>query len=181
MTRTAFALMLLIAGTGCSRDEAAATAPANAPATAASSSSPPPAPAGTDPGKARAAALAAGPGTCDEDVPAIRLLPMKGDLGYDAHYDRMAVHPQAYKACLVAMVRDRTAIKDPGQGPTRNPYVLGDLAYDLLSTLGHIKYGDCIPREVWNGPTGSQAVYPWLDAINHRRQVHRCLGKQLGV
>ena len=28
---------------------------------------------------------------------------------------------------------------------------------------------------------GNQAVYDWLAAINHRRQVLRCLGKRLGA
>jgi hypothetical protein len=183
MTRTAVALMLLVACAGCGRDDAAT--PAATTAVPSATPTPPPAPpaTGADADRARAAALAAGPGTCDEDVPAIRVLPMKGELGVDAHYDRLAVHPQAYKACLVAMVRDRTAIADPGQGPARTPYVLGDLAYDLLARLGHIKYGDCIPAEVMKKTqaSGSVVVYQWLDAINHRRQVHRCLGKRLGV
>ena len=181
MTRTAFALLLLVACVGCSRDDAATPAPANVPA-AATPSAPPP-PPGANAERARAAALAAGPGTCDEDVPTIRTLPMKGDLGFDAHFDRLKVHPQAYKACLVAMVRDRTAIGDPGQGPKRSPYVLGDLAYDLLASLGHIKYGDCMPADVMKKTevSGSVVVYEWLDATNHRRQVHRCLGKRLGV
>jgi hypothetical protein len=124
-----------------------------------------------------------GPGTCEEDVPAIQRLPAQGELGVDPHFDRIAVHRDAYKACLLAMVRDATAIADPGAAPGRNPYAQGDLAYDLLARIGFIQYGECIPGDVMGrvAAGGDQAVYDWLAAINHRRQVLRCLGKRLGA
>jgi hypothetical protein len=81
------------------------------------------------------------------------------------------------------MVRDATAIADPGTPPARNPYAQGDLAYDLLARVGFIQYGECIPGDVMRrvDANGNQAVYDWLAAINHRRQALRCLGKRLGA
>jgi hypothetical protein len=101
----------------------------------------------------------------------------------DPHFDRIAVHRDAYKACLLAMVRDATAIADPGDAPKRAPYAQGDLAYDLLAKVGFIQYGECVPVDVMRrvDANGNQAVYDWLAAINHRRQVLRCLGKRLGA
>jgi hypothetical protein len=136
----------------------------------------------SDDGPARTAALAMGPGNCEEDVPAIQRLPAQGDLGVDPHFDRIAVHRDAYKACLLAMVRDSTGIADPSTGTRRSPYAQGDLAYDLLAHVGFIQYGECIPGDVMRRADAgaNQAVYDWLAAINHRRQVLRCLGKRLG-
>jgi hypothetical protein len=185
MKRTALALLILIACAGCGREEAPAkSAPGAADdAQAPAAIPPPPAPAGPDAERARAAALAAGPGSCEAQVPAIRVLPAKAELGHDGNFDRVAVHPQAYKACLVAMVRDRTPMQDPGPEPKRDPYAVGDLAYDLLARLGHIKYGECIPDHVLQRlqTAGPNAVTLWLADTNPRRQVHRCLGKRLGV
>ncbi|MGH8028864.1 MAG: hypothetical protein ACREO3_02915 [Arenimonas sp.] len=185
MRRISFLLpgMLLLATVlGCDRAPTAA-----APAPAASSTqkpqaAAPPAPS-RDESAARAAALAAGPGTCEEDVVALRVLPMQGQLGLDRHFDRMAVHPQAYAACLVAMVRDRTAIEDLGDAPKRSAYDRGDLAYDVLQRINLVETGACIPGDVVRQAetTGAHVVSDWLEDKNHRRQAHRCLLKALGL
>lgn len=191
MRRASFllpSLVVLALMAGCDK---ASTPGATAPPTA-STPTPTPAPAppraqpapspATDDGPARAAALAKGPGTCEEDVAALRVLPQKGQLGRDPHFDRMAVHPRAYTACLVALVRDRTPLQDPGEEPKRTPYDLGNLAYDLLQRLGHVEAGECIPPSVMQkvDTAGAQVVTEWLDDKNHRRQAHRCLAKRLG-
>ena len=68
---------------------------------------------------------------------------------------------------------------DPGPDPKRTPYDQGVLAYELLQRLGHIEQGECLPADV--KAQGGAAAVQWLDDKNHRRQVHRCLGKKLGV
>ena len=175
----------LLACTGCGERVAPdAAAPAPATTTGATPPTPPPPPTTprTDDGAARAAALAKGPGTCEEDVTSLRVLPANGQLGRDPHFDRMAVHPQAYAACLVAMVRDRTPMQDPGDGPKRTPYDQGTLAYDLLHQLGHIEFGECVPADVVKKSKNDvAAIAAWLDDKNHRRQAHRCLAKGLGL
>ena len=179
-------VIALALGTACGERDApstqAAPPPAAGPAAPAPRPASPPPAQRADNGPARTAALAMGPGTCEEDVPAIRRLPTQGELGVDPHFDRIAVHRDAYKACLLAMVRDSTAIADPGAPPARNPYAQGDLAYDLLARVGFIQYGECIPGDVMRrvDAGSNQPVYDWLAAINHRRQVLRCLGKRLG-
>jgi hypothetical protein len=80
------------------------------------------------------------------------------------------------------MVRDRTPLADPADGPQRKPYDQGDLAYDLLHRIGLIENGECLPADVVRqGEGNSNAVVAWLDDKNHRRQVHRCLGKRFGL
>jgi hypothetical protein len=175
----ALALIVVLA-TGCGKGDApAASASAPAAATPQDQAPPPPSPPAVDEGAARTAALALGPGTCDEDVPAIQRYPMKGMLGVDPHFDRIKVHREAYKDCLLAMVRDATPRPDPTdfKGPV---YAQGDLAYALLADLGYIQYGECVPAQVMADSRGKAAVHDWLATPNHRRQLLRCLGKQLG-
>jgi hypothetical protein len=183
MPRSSFAIALCaaLACAGCGRKEAPASTPAPAPTT---STAPRPAPAPRhDSGPARDAALAKGAGTCEQDVPAIRRLPANGELGVDASFDRIAVHRDAYKACLVAMVRDATAVADPGGGPGRHPYAQGDLAYDLLAATGLIQYGECLDPAIARkaASEGRQVVSAWLAAPNPRRQLLRCLSRRLGT
>jgi hypothetical protein len=185
MRRMTFEWMLVVAvlaSAGCGKHEAPAAA---APATPNASTPAPTRPAAPTPdaGPARDAALAKGPGTCEQDVPAIRHLPANGELGVDPSFDRIAVHREAYKGCLVGMVRDATPIADPGPEPKRNPYAQGDLAYDLLAAIGFIQYGECLDPAVAQraASEGRQAVSAWLAAPNPRRQVLRCLGKRLGT
>jgi hypothetical protein len=185
MRRMAFESMLviaLLAGAGCDK-HSVPTAAAPAPTTAAAPAPARPAPPVLDAGPARDAALAKGPGTCEQDVPAIRQLPANGELGVDPGFDRIAVHREAYKACLVGMVRDATPIADPGPEPKRNPYAPGDLASDLLAAVGFIQYGECLDPAVAKraASEGRQVVSAWLAAPNPRRQVLRCLGKRLGT
>src|SRR5687767_12466599 len=89
-------LLALLAGCG-ERAAPDAAAPAPAATNTATPPPPPPPPAAPrfDDGPARTAALAKGPGTCEEDVAALRVLPAKGELGRDPHFDRMVVHPHA--------------------------------------------------------------------------------------
>jgi hypothetical protein len=190
MRRSSVEIALVLALLACAGCGERAAPPAGAPPTAAAPAPPAPRPASptpraprTDNGPARTAALAMGPGSCEQDVPAIQRLPAQGELGVDPHFDRIAVHRDAYKACLLAMVRDATAIADPGAAPARHPYAQGDLAYDLLARIGFIQYGECLPAEVMGrvDATSNQPVYDWLAEINHRRQVLRCLGKRLGA
>ena len=176
LTGPLLALALLA---GCKdQPQAAATGPASA---APAAPAPAPATPSIDENAARTKALAAGPGTCEEDVAAIRVLPPDGRLGHDAHFDRIAVHRDAYKACLVAMVRDTTPLPDPGPAPKRTPYAQGDLAYDLLQAVRLIERGECLPSDVAGRAASSGAVGEWLAGTNHRRQLHRCLGKKLGA
>jgi hypothetical protein len=137
----------------------------------------PPPPAMPSRESAVEAARSAGAGSCKEDVPNIKVLPLKGVLGLDARYDRIVVHGPAYADCLLEMVKDARPIADPGQGPGRHPYALGDLAYDLLSHTGSIAYGDCIPPAVLRSAdsVGSMAVYRWLDTSSNRRKAYECL------
>jgi hypothetical protein len=178
------AVLLLAACAGCD-----GAVPAEPPADAAPllvppPPPPPPLPTGSDvEAAARAAALAAGPGTCEEDVRQLVLLPTDNRLGRDPHFDRIAVHPDAYKACLVAMVPDATPIADPGEGPKHTPYAQGDLAYDLLFRLDFIWYGECIAGGQLNLVELSAPfdIYAWLDAPAHRREAHACLAKKFAA
>ena len=174
-------LLLVTLAAGCDKEGSAPTTAAAPPPGASVPPPAPPPPSSPNEAAARAAALAKGPGTCEEDLVALRWLPIKKTLGYDPHYDRMLLHPQAYRTCLVAMVRDRTPITDPSMGPKSGTYDLGNLAYDMLSELGHIEYGECLPAEVLRPHGSKYDVHEWLADKNHRRQVHRCLGKKLGL
>jgi hypothetical protein len=184
MRRVSCVIVMAIAVlAGCGkRDEPVAAAPAPA-----AKNAPAPAPAARAPtqqaGPARDAALAKGQGTCEQDVPAIRHLPANGELGIDDGFDRIAVHREAYKACLVGMVRDATPVDDPGDEPRRHPYAQGDLAYDLLAAVGFIQYGECLDPAIAQRAAneGRQVVSAWLAAPNPRRQLLRCLSKRLGT
>ncbi len=141
---------------------------------------PPPPPTPPAESGARAAALAAGPGTC-ADLKQIKVLPFKGDLGWDREYDRFIVHFPAYKDCLVTTILDSTPINDPGEGPKRYPYAVGDLAYDILTSAGAIDYRKCIPTEISGAYElrGVHAFIEWVHAGDNRQRLHLCVVKQL--
>ena len=143
-------------------------------------STPPPPPPLPSSDVAYRAALAAGPGTC-RDLETIRVLPFKGELGYDKSYDRIAVHIDSYRECLIKAILDTTPIKDPGEGPKRAPYAVGDLAFNVLTATGQIRFSTCIPQQVQRqvDEVGVMAFQEWLHSNANRASLHRCVVEQL--
>jgi hypothetical protein len=131
---------------------------------------------------ARQRALALGPGSC-EDLVRIATLPWKNVLGLDVQFDRMVVHFDVHRECLVAKLIDDTPIADPGTGPTRHPYAVGDLAYDVITRAGALDYADCVPDEIaerWDA-VGSLALVEWTAAAGNRERLQACVSRQLSA
>lgn len=167
-----FAALVLstLLGTACS-ERGQSTAP------------PPPPPPETeiDQSQARAQALALGVGACN-DLSKIKVLPMKDQLGYDPQFDRMVVNFDGYKACLIGKIVDRSPIEDPSMGPKRHPYLVGNLAYDVITSSGRLEYEVCIPSEIsadWE-TFGAQALTQWASHNNNLEVLQACVARHLG-
>jgi hypothetical protein len=143
---------------------------------------PPPAPeTAIDQSHARAQALALGVGACD-DLSKIKVLPIKDQLGYDAQFDRMVVNFDGYKACLIGKIVDRSPIQDPSMGPKRHPYLVGNLAYDVITSSGRLEYDTCVPSEIsadWE-TFGAQALTQWASRDNNLEVLQACVARHLG-
>jgi hypothetical protein len=134
-----------------------------------------------DQSHARAQALALGIGACD-DLSKIKILPIKDQLGYDAQFDRMVVNFDGYKPCLIGKIVDRSPIQDPSMGPKRHPYLVGNLAYDVITSSGRLEYDTCVPSEIsadWE-TVGAQALTQWASRDNNLEILQACVARHLG-
>jgi hypothetical protein len=154
---------------------------AGAGARAAHSTTPskPPPPPYTSQTQFREAALRMGVGGCD-DLPKIRAAPQKqGSLGADPYWDRIAVHPQQYRVCLVEAISDRRLVHGISFGPGTPASTVGDVAHALLVEIGFIPWGMCLPPAVSHSSLGAIAARDWLKSPGHRTTWEACIRRAL--
>ena len=138
---------------------------------------PPPTPPSQD--ESYAKALSLGAGDCS-DLKRIELYPFKGGvLGEDPYYDRIFVHIEAYRSCLIAAISDRTPVKGITFGPNIVPGTIGDLAYALLVDSGQAQWGICVPNEVTDSTIGAASFYSWLEESTNRVDWEACILREL--
>ena len=128
--------------------------------------------------KRRAQELGVGP--CD-DITKIRTLPFRDELGQDAQFDRMVVNFDGYRTCLVGKITDGTPVPDPSSGPKRHSYAVGNLAYDVIASVGVLEYEICLPAEIsdrWKA-VGAQALVEWTAIAGNREKLQACVIEQL--
>lgn len=128
--------------------------------------------------KQRAQALGVGP--CD-DITKIRTLPFRHELGEDAQFDRMVVNFEGYRACLIGKITDDTPVPDPAMGPERHPYAVGNLAYDVITSVRVLDYETCLPAEIsdrWKA-IGAQALVEWTAIAGNREKLQACVAEKL--
>jgi hypothetical protein len=142
-------------------------------------SKPPPPPFYPSQTQFREAALRMGVGGCD-DLLKIRAAPQKaGQFGADPYWDRIAAHPQQYRACLVEGIRDRRLVHGISFGPGLPASTVGDVAHALLVEAGFIRWGVCLPSAVSGSSLGAVAARDWLRQPGNRAAWETCIRRAL--
>ena len=138
---------------------------------------PPPTPPSQD--ELYAKAMTLGSGDCS-DLKRIELYPFKrGVLGEDPYYDRIFVHIEAYRGCLISAITDRTPVQGISFGPNIVPGTIGDLAYALLVDSGQAEWGICAPNEVTQSAIGAASFYGWPEESTNRTDWEVCVLREL--
>lgn len=126
------------------------------------------------------AAMQVGFGEC-EDVLKIRKIPLKGELGVDPAYDRVMVNFSSYQPCLIRMILDTTPTEDRSEAPSRHPFFVGDLAYDLIINSGKLNYQECMPDKIKASyqQIGYFAFHEWLHEEGNRKNLYKCVSNKM--
>ena len=138
---------------------------------------PPPQPSNQD--ELHASALARGAGDCS-DLGRIKAYPTQaGLLGEDPFYDRILVHIEKYRSCLILAISDQTPVHGISFGPGIIPGTVGDLAYALLVDGGQVQWGICVPDQVAHSTSGAATFYSWLSKPANRTDWQVCVLREL--
>lgn len=119
-------------------------------------------------------------GGCD-DIKKIKTIPLHGDLGVDHYYDKIILDFNQYRPCLVKMILDETPAHDPREAPPRDPFFVGDLAYDLIIYSGKLNYETCMPNSVKRSykNIGYFAFHSWVHKGDNRAVLHECVVRNM--
>lgn len=114
-----------------------------------------------------------------ENVEKIREFPLKLDWPtQDASYNALRVNPQAAKSCLIDLITDTSPMVDPRSTPTKfDGFVVGDLAFFLLSRFNLISFEDVLPDDVREDyqERGYYAYVEWIQKPGSRIELQaRC-------
>jgi len=140
---------------------------------------PPPPPAYPSQSQFKEAARRMGVGGCD-DLLKIKAAPQQeGEYGADAYWDRIAVHPHQYRACLIDGVSNRRLVRGISFGPGTPASTVGDVAHALLVEAGFIPWGLCLPSAVSGSALGAVAAHDWLRKPGNRAWWETCIRRAL--
>jgi len=81
-------------------------------------------------------------------VPAIKVLPFKGDKGIDPAYDALILAGDSVVPCLIDKTADTTPMMDPRETPKFSGTTVGDVAYFVLVDSTSIDFIELLPPEV---------------------------------
>lgn len=181
--------VVLAACWGPPESTAIASAPISAPIPKKVEQHPAPPPLGPLPGstfkpipKAQALSNARhmGPGDCG-DLDRMQGLPMMGQHGFDPYYDRIMVHIQAYKQCLLEMTGSTAQTHVTPSYPGVRVRNKGDLAHILLLDGRAIAWHDCVPDQVIEQEKRGKITFDtWIEKPGSRELWHQCLLRKHG-
>ncbi len=109
---------------------------------------------------------------------AVKAVPFRADgPSADLAYNALRANRGAIAGCLVERITDTTPMNDPGAGPKVGGFVVGDLAFFLLTDFGYIDFEQSVPAEVRDSATGSKQAYiTWVNDSGNRTALQRsCL------
>lgn len=108
---------------------------------------------------------------CDH-VAEIREIPAKqGEPVNDPHYNALKSDPRRAKDCLLDLITNDTLMTDPRSEPTKvNGFVVGDLAFFLLSDFELVSFDEVMPEEVRAilPQRGVFAYFEWVQKPGNR-------------
>jgi hypothetical protein len=104
-----------------------------------------------------------------ESVAKIREYPLGPDWPIqDVSYNKLRADPQSAKSCLLDLITNETLMTDPRSEPTKvDGFVVGDLAFFLLSDFGLVSYDEVLPNEAKE--RGVLSYFAWVKQPGNRK------------